>query len=772
MSYEQAYERKKKSSVFQKRTLIASLEFLFYMAVCFLISSLKALGGLTPFPFAILAVMCLNSRYLDKVSFVAVIGSYFAGGLTLAIESAGALAAFYVIHNVYKKPLSAQAVSVMAAVACLIAGVGTGALVSAPLIDYVYAVAEASLALLIAHALMAAYASLPGILNGQPKAAHELLSVAFGVSAAALGACGLFFSAYAYVYGGVVAFVSLAAACYLGHGEAAVTACLMGVCQMAAIGGGFEPIGIYCLAALGAFAVRRYKKYTSAFAYIAVYAVASYVVGSPLIREEIASAGGGAAAFLLFAAFYERLNPNRSSQPQLAAALANSAANRILLSEIESQKSMIREMQRNMTDSQPATAKSPAREASKMLAADMCACCERYRSCWHEDGERAYRAVAEVTRSYYEDSGVPYSDVEGTLDFCVHAPLLFKAICTLADIYRDRTSSQSRNNRFKGLMREQYSHLSWELDRIYSLLSRGLSLDGEGSEYALAMLNAAGLPADSIAVMEDFNNKKKVFVSSPTPLSADDAKTELPSRLAGLLGCDVFYDYEMAYGGSHHYVYTEEYRYKLITGAKSAIKEDYDSSGDTLSDVILANGVHMIALSDGMGSGEGAHRQSSRVLNMYEELVNAGFAEEAATEAVNSVLALNGDEELFVTLDLFLFDLEKGLGEYIKAGASPSYIKRGKTIEKVEMDSLPLGILDETQVAKEERAFQIGDTLYFMSDGFFDSFHNDEGLIREHISRYDYRNPQKIADSLYEDALSLTGGEAVDDITIVIARVR
>jgi len=157
---------------------------------------------------------------------------------------------------------------------------------------------------------------------------------------------------------------------------------------------------------------------------------------------------------------------------------------------------------------------------------------------------------------------------------------------------------------------------------------------------------------------------------------------------------------------------------------------------------------------------------------MYEELVNAGFAEEAATEAVNSVLALNGDEELFVTLDLFLFDLEKGLGEYIKAGASPSYIKRGKTIEKVEMDSLPLGILDETQVAKEERAFQIGDTLYFMSDGFFDSFHNDEGLIREHISRYDYRNPQKIADSLYEDALSLTGGEAVDDITIVIARVR
>jgi serine/threonine protein phosphatase PrpC len=59
-----------------------------------------------------------------------------------------------------------------------------------------------------------------------------------------------------------------------------------------------------------------------------------------------------------------------------------------------------------------------------------------------------------------------------------------------------------------------------------------------------------------------------------------------------------------------------------------------------------------------------------------------------------------------------------------------------------------------------------------MSDGFHDSLGGDEARIREHILKYDYRNPQKTADSLVDDALEATGGEAIDDVTVVVVRIR
>jgi stage II sporulation protein E len=252
-------------------------------------------------------------------------------------------------------------------------------------------------------------------------------------------------------------------------------------------------------------------------------------------------------------------------------------------------------------------------------------------------------------------------------------------------------------------------------------------------------------------------------------------KNEIPDVLSEILDKDIVYDYSVNRrkdDQDYNYSYTEEYPYKLSIGLSRCCKEEYSYSGDNISNIILSNGMHMIALCDGMGSGSVASHQSSRVLYMLEELVISGCDENSAINIINSILVLEEGEEIFSTLDLFLFDLNKCVGEFVKAGASPTYIRRGYDIEKIDFDTLPVGILEDIHIHTGVRNFKRGDFIYFMSDGFLDSIMNDETYLMQQMLQYDYRNPQKIADALFEDALRFSSGKAVDDITIMVIKIR
>jgi stage II sporulation protein E len=148
-------------------------------------------------------------------------------------------------------------------------------------------------------------------------------------------------------------------------------------------------------------------------------------------------------------------------------------------------------------------------------------------------------------------------------------------------------------------------------------------------------------------------------------------------------------------------------------------------------------------------------------------MMNAGCDETSSIETVNSVLVLCEAEEAFSTIDIFLFDLDKGIAEFVKAGASPSYIKSEEDITKVSFESMPVGILDYVNVRKGLKSIKSGDCVYMMSDGFFRAFGDADDYIRERLEAYEGRNPQRIAEGLLEEARCGTEGQAPDDITVI-----
>lgn len=68
----------------------------------------------------------------------------------------------------------------------------------------------------------------------------------------------------------------------------------------------------------------------------------------------------------------------------------------------------------------------------------------------------------------------------------------------------------------------------------------------------------------------------------------------------------------------------------------------------------------IMSLSDGMGSGPLANEDSSKVVELTQQLLETGFSARSALKLVNTVLLLAGTEQNPATLDLCCVDLYTG----------------------------------------------------------------------------------------------------------------
>ena len=74
----------------------------------------------------------------------------------------------------------------------------------------------------------------------------------------------------------------------------------------------------------------------------------------------------------------------------------------------------------------------------------------------------------------------------------------------------------------------------------------------------------------------------------------------------------------------------------------------------------LPGGKKGVALSDGMGSGEEAFKESTMVVEMLEELLEAGFPVKMAIQMMNTALVIGREDVRFSTIDAPIFDLYTG----------------------------------------------------------------------------------------------------------------
>ena len=193
-------------------------------------------------------------------------------------------------------------------------------------------------------------------------------------------------------------------------------------------------------------------------------------------------------------------------------------------------------------------------------------------------------------------------------------------------------------------------------------------------------------------------------------------------------------------------------------------------SGDTFLMKDLPGGRKGIALSDGMGSGEEAFRDSTMVVEMLEELLEAGFPVETAVQMMNTALVIGREEVKFCTLDVCLFDLYRGSCEFVKAGAAATFIKKKDKVEKIVSTTLPIGVIQNIEIDREVCDLESGDYVVMVTDGVLDALpakEQEEQMI-DIIQNTNIVNPTEFASSILSEVLKYSGEMPLDDMTILV----
>ena len=114
-------------------------------------------------------------------------------------------------------------------------------------------------------------------------------------------------------------------------------------------------------------------------------------------------------------------------------------------------------------------------------------------------------------------------------------------------------------------------------------------------------------------------------------------------------------------------------------------------SGDSYSFIPLESGQFIMSLSDGMGMGRRQTRRAEGIIELLEQLIETGFEKKAAIKLINSVMVLRSGQRGFSTIDMSIIDLYSGICEFVKVGASTTYIRRDGWVETIQSTTLPVG---------------------------------------------------------------------------------
>lgn len=177
----------------------------------------------------------------------------------------------------------------------------------------------------------------------------------------------------------------------------------------------------------------------------------------------------------------------------------------------------------------------------------------------------------------------------------------------------------------------------------------------------------------------------------------------------------------------------------------------------------------VFCITDGMGSGVAAARESIKSSKLLEQLILKGVEKEDALKLVNETL-IKSEYETVLAIDLAVLDLKTGMCEFLKAGAAPTYVIRGGMMYELGSGSIPIGILDELSLEHKRSTLVGNDILLMVSDGLVSEGSEWLGILVQGMSELELQSPLLLTSCIMSSAKSLKKNIS-DDITVIAARL-
>lgn len=415
----------------------------------------------------------------------------------------------------------------------------------------------------------------------------------------------------------------------------------------------------------------------------------------------------------------------------------------------------------------------PVEEAKRMLGQEVmqkvCGDCpERYK-CLRALADETSKVFDDIISAGFERGKTTILDVPPFLSTrCARVNTLLQTINQLILSYKQYANMINSMDTSRVLIADQLMGVSELLKVLAGQTQKTINFDSEKESQIVDELNYYNILCSDVVYYE--KDTETISVS----MLVKDTEKDNPNILKALdkiCGQKMLISSQVPSQTPNFFLnsYTTAPKYDLIYGSSGCPKFSNTISGDSYSFIKLTDEKVLLAICDGMGSGEQAQKTSDTAINLIENFYKAGFDNEIILNSVNKFLSMSSEEN-YSALDIAVVDLKTSGVDFIKVGAPEGLLKHQTNTEILESGALPLGILEEMKPTIVKKLVQSDDMLVLCSDGVIDNFGSVEAL-KQFVNNTETTNPQTLSQLILDETLLKCKNEPNDDCTVICARI-
>ncbi|MCR8645854.1 stage II sporulation protein E [Paenibacillus sp. N1-5-1-14] len=410
------------------------------------------------------------------------------------------------------------------------------------------------------------------------------------------------------------------------------------------------------------------------------------------------------------------------------------------------------------------------------VTSQTCKSCFKRERCWDQNFLKTYSYMTDMMTEIEVRGQMDKRDIRREWkNICSRTDSVLQVMKEQYGYYQHDIHWRKQLTESRALVAEQLTGVSQVMEDLAKEIKR------EGQELFLQeeqireALEDLGMSIHSVNIVSLDEGKVEIEMIHQYTRGFDECRKIIAPLLSEIVGENIAVKSEeqLEREGYASVLFGSAKEYNVETGIAAIGKGGSYLSGDSYSTVELGNGKYAVALSDGMGNGERARRESETALGMLQQFLQSGMDEKLAIKSVNSVLLLRSPEEMYATVDMALIDLYSADTTFMKIGSTPSFIKRGREVIPIMASNLPVGIIKDIEVDLVSMKLQDGDYLVLMTDGILDApehIVNKEMWMQRMVSELDALTTQDMADTLLDQVLR-HAGSMQDDMMVVVARI-
>lgn len=409
------------------------------------------------------------------------------------------------------------------------------------------------------------------------------------------------------------------------------------------------------------------------------------------------------------------------------------------------------------------------------LADRVCSNCEMNSKCWGKELNKTFFAFSELIEMFEQGKGKINKSLKAN---CVKSNTLIKSC---EEFYNTTTVNEVLKERMgegRQLIAENIAGISQAMDDVIKEFTRDVDNCYELDKVLKKALSRKNIAYKNIYSYTDKKGRLKIKMLMENCYGENICGKAILPILKEVLrvpfsisdeGCRINPETNEC-----SVVIEESPKYNMLSYVASIPKDGEKFSGDSFNFGKNKNGIYLIALSDGMGSGPDAGLESSVAIDIIDEFIECGYDEEIAIKAINSIMNMKfSEDEKFTTLDMSMVDLYSGELSVIKAGAVATFIKRYEDVQVISDNSLPFGAVEEIEYKKNKKKLKHGDIVITISDGILDVDKNNIGdysWLRTYLEKAT-TNPEQLSRDILDKAKKLSNGKVMDDMTVVVSKL-